>query len=981
LNTAFGVLDMFRFRYSLVFAFLLLSALATIGYSAESEKKLFSVDVLEPVYRQSIYATQNTPEILFVIKLANGQIAASAVYALLGEDGKQIRGWKAVGKTLSSVQKIEINKLPVGKYTLHIQLLDKSGGSIDSLDTPINKLAKAPGTEVRVDEKHNILVNGKPKLFIGWYGETPTEDSRKDVVALQNINTPKVIENLNIAQCREVWEKYGIYTIISVECGNLVYTFSLWKTPGNKVPSENTRLTAPSEEAAGYLKQIVDKVGKEPWLLGYYLSDEPEINNVKPEYLEATHKLMQELDPYHPVIITNDTIDGISTHGYKACDILNPDPYDSKWDFVPSYIRKVLSVAPRGKGIMTTLWHSSGQTHFARDWGTEPPYSYRVMRSQYLSSAAMGSRGFTAYTSAFFLPEPVMRYGLPPIWRELRFIEPALANTQSTPTVKSDAPMVSWLGLANGKTCLIVANTKPGARTARVSHPLLKKLTRLDVLSEARSVTVSGSAFTDRFTEGDVHIYTTDPAGRKLVTTAQVEKDIASKQAACRKPGNVLYVGNGVRARSTAGFYAPWFEQYFYYAINGITDDMGWYLSHAGDKPSSLDLTLPQVKNIARVVMYSPNVADYDIQFFSPDGSLHIAEIRGNKSDVAETNFQPAIPTLKLKITVKGKRPGSDMQPMVRELEAYETPGNGPVTGVQTIESKSHPPAYLPPTSESGDPLSLWKEDAANFTTAEKFNWDGKDDKWIVAPGKMKVTPITGSGFELTCIDPSGVSNIAHIFPYDNQYRYLQVKIDKVEGDGYQWVNIQFSNSGGRPGFRTALHTKRPGIYTVDTWYVNDGYRLGTNKDAYMTIQAAGSSKQADGTVQHGPVFTYDYIQLMRRPINGLVVTRPDGSPLPDTLKEGDQIMYRVLLEKPALDVTVEALSNYTYTLLPIGTEPDVQLYKTGAKDGCEWAAVATLGPGTGKYDGRKGYPICFRALIVGGAIKETASTMDLAFE
>jgi hypothetical protein len=277
--------------------------------------------------------------------------------------------------------------------------------------------------------------------------------------------------------------------------------------------------------------------------------------------------------------------------------------------------------------------------------------------------------------------------------------------------------------------------------------------------------------------------------------------------------------------------------------------------------------------------------------------------------------------------------------------------------------------------------LSLWREDATNFAAAEKFNWDGKDDKWVVAPGKMKATPITGSGFELTCIDPSGVSAIAHIFPYDNQYRYLQIKIDKVEGDGYQWANIQFANSGGKPGFRTALHTKRPGIYTIDTWYVNDGYMLGTNKEAYMTIQAAGSSKQADGTVQHGPVFTYDYIQLMRRPLNGLVVTKPDGSPLPDTLKEGDQIMYRVLLEKPALDVTVEALSNHTYTLLPIGSDPDVQLYKAGAKDGREWAAVATLGPGTGKYDGRKGYPICFRALIVGGAIKQTATTMDLAFE
>ena len=33
---------------------------------------------------------------------------------------------------------------------------------------------------------------------------------------------------------------------------------------------------------------------------------------------------MQELDPYHPVMITNDTLDGIVTHGVRACGISTP---------------------------------------------------------------------------------------------------------------------------------------------------------------------------------------------------------------------------------------------------------------------------------------------------------------------------------------------------------------------------------------------------------------------------------------------------------------------------------------------------------------------------------------------------------------------------------------------------------------------------------------------------------------------------------
>ncbi|MFH1921989.1 MAG: hypothetical protein ABIP48_19155, partial [Planctomycetota bacterium] len=48
--------------------------------------------------------------------------------------------------------------------------------------------------------------------------------------------------------------------------------------------------------------------------------------------------------------------------------------------------------------------------------------------------------------------------------------------------------------------------------------------------------------------------------------------------------------------------------------------------------------------------------------------------------------------------------------------------------------------------------------------------------------------------------------------------------------------------------------------------------------------------------------------------------------------------------------------------------------------DGRSWSAVVKLGPQTDKFQ-VTGYPVLFRAVITGGAIKETLSTMTVDIE
>lgn len=948
-----------------------------------------ALDIRRPVYRQCIFATESVPELVFRVRLA-GDIAAKTaqvVYALLDGNGKEVRSGKAKAAQLAGDLKLEAAKLPVGSYTLTARALDKGDETVIETSTTIRKLPAAPGSEVRIDDKGNVVVNGKPRVFCGWYGGIPTEDPRPDVVALQDLTTPVVLGGItpeDVAKSiGEPFRTRGICSIVSIEPGRLLTTYKLWQRPGGgkELTEEIKKLSAPSEPMKEMLRQLVAAVQSEPGVVGYYLADEPEINDARSDWMEAVYKYMQEIDPYHPLMVTNDTLDGIVTHGYKTCDILSPDPYSPAWEYVPNFMKRCREVMRPGQAIMMTPWTSSGETHFNVEFGKDGPYPYEVTRHQFLTALAMGCKGYTGYCTPFFMPEPILRYGLPPIWRELRFLEAAAGNPQTPPTVKADAEMIAWAGQANGNVYLIVSNLKAGRRSATISHPLLKNLKSLCVASEERKVALTNGSFVDTFEEGAVHVYTSDPAAEKLTPVSAVAREIKAQQDACAKPGNLLYNRRGVLARSSDGFYAPWFTQFYYYALNGITDDVGWCLSHT-DKPSTLDLTLPREEKIGRLVLYSPNLKDFDLELQAADGSRQVASIRDNFVPVAEVRFASQVPTLKLRLVALGKREGAGTQGInVAEIEAYTDAGAGPTTPLRAQESTTQAPTLPPPATETAGAPVLWREDFTKFEFNEKLNWDGKDTKWVLKPDQLRVAPKAGGSAVVTSISPVGYAGMNHFYPYNPEYRWFQVKIADIQGEGYKWLHGIFGDSSGKPGFRMGIHTNRPSTYTLDTHYVNEIFRAGTAKQCYLTMSVAGSGKNADGTGKAGPAFLLDWIQLVRRPQDGLAVTLADGSSLPEVLKQGDELLFRLFLDKPALDATVEVCGGSNYTPLAINGQTALQLVRVGAKDGTEWAAQVKLGPGTAKADYSSGYPCFFRAVLAGGAIKDTYAVAALKFE
>ena len=931
-----------------------------------------AITVLRPCYRNNIYATEKLEHIVFRVKLAPDVAERTDLVGYrLAPPGMQPTWAGKIGPAgLDRPLKLPAASLPEGEYALQVQAWDRDGEAIASAETTIRKLPPPEaGNEVRIDQYGNILLNGKPFVAIGWYGSVSTDDPRSDVVALQNLQTPAVIYPPEATGLAERFNEHGIYSIVSVENGRLFYSFKLWQKKDNKVSGELKELTTPSDEMRGYLRELIQTVRGEPGLLGYYIADEPEISNTRSDYLENHYRLLCELDPYHPVVVTNDTLDGIVTHGYKCADILSPDPYNSNYDYVPNFMKRCHEVLRPGQAIILTPWHASSQTHFTRDYGTAPPYPYKVFRNQYLVSLAYGSRGWTAYSGSFFMPEVEYRYGLPYVWREVRFLEQAMAAPppEKPLEIEADAEMTGWIRAADGDLYLVVVNHKPGARQATIGHPLLSPRSSLIVMSEGRDVPVRDGRFTDQFAEGDAHIYTTRPDARAFKTTRAIENELAQRKKDSAKPGNLLHVSRGARALASKGYYAPWFHQYYYYAINGITDDIGWQASHAGDKPAWLELALREPANVGRIVIYTPNLKDYDLQLRGPEGELHVAQIRDNEETVIEHNFDPPIACLKLRVTALSAREGKRQ---ISEIEAYEASGEGPVTPLIEKQGATTVPKGIIPPADTPGPNALWSDDFTNFESRDKYYWDGKDTKWVFNPNSFKATPNPGGGIVCTSISEKGGSAMTHILPYDSAYRFFQVNLSGIEGKGYRFVNVGFGSSSGKPGYRGAINTSRPGIYTVDTHYIHDSYRTGTAKKCFVTAYMGKL------------LFTFDWMRLVRRPEDGLVVMMADGSPLPAALKQGDELLFQLVLKAPATDATVDVMTSHTYSPLQINGEPYIQLVKVGERDGREWAASVTLAEDTGKFDQQKaGYPVVFRATVTGGEIRETYASAFVSFQ
>ena len=469
-----------------------------------------------PCYRNMIFATEKSPKIVIDIKtLVGGKTTA----VLADSKGEKIAEQHVEN---NGTVTFPAEQLPVGKYT--VTLL---GPAIDNVPMQkvytITKLAPHAG-EVRRDSEGFWLKDGKRIFLISEWNDVHLPGTN----AMQFWKVPRTLKTA-----------HGI-------------AFSLSGSYMRKAHYRNNR-TQLDEKGKAAVSQTVKKQMNYEKLFCWQISDEPEgrASGVKPALYYDLHKLLRELDPYHPVSIGTFTIHGM--RNYAGCAEINfLHPYPIPLMNIPrSCFSKVVEFMDAFENLRQTLGNQAPSMIYLLQGfnygdliGSQRVPTYDELRTQAIMSLISGGQGVMFYNrNAEFYPE--LALGTPAMVKELKILEPVMVESNyQTPDLKAPARPFRWiLKKHKGDFWIFAGSFKPETLQANMEIPALKDC-KLYVFGENRTVEVKDGKFSDTFKNFDTHIYTTNEKMAKAIDFAAVEKSIQKAYEKRRKPGNIAFQQN-----------------------------------------------------------------------------------------------------------------------------------------------------------------------------------------------------------------------------------------------------------------------------------------------------------------------------------------------------------------------------------------------------------------------------------------------------
>jgi len=628
-----------------------------------------TIDVTQPCYRQTIYATQEIREIKADVLLAMSadQMDGAEVRAALLQGNETISEGPAVKAQPTTGIAVPVGELADGRYELAVSV-SKGGNVLHEAKTAIYRIPPpANGHEWRMNENNVLLHNGKPYLIYGWFSGAAEDlaDGRLPYTATQNYSV-QWYDSEKVRQ--DVLDPVAA-------AGGFITIYPYPNTvPRRMMGSEDWQRPLNDEEKSA-LRQRIAEIKDHAAIWAWYLADEPELTPALPQRMREIYEIIRDEDPYHPQVLLNDTIAGI--HKYAGCsDIFMPDPY-------PLFIEGGDAAAPIKKTseFMRACYEAGGgrkcimitpQAFNYGDYGrlgNRAP-NFTEVRNQAYQAIANRATGILWYTNRF-------RYNYPEVAVAVDFIGYELMDMQEAvfaPPVEglqidADQPeeVQASLREANGNLYLIVVNTATAAQTITVKAPgeIGEKLW---VVSENRTVPVKDNAVSDTFEKYAAHIYTNVEALGKRAQLADALAHASAAEAALKKPGNLAYRDSGVVVEASSSR-----DGHEMKAVDGALKGLAWSDDTYGKLPDWLSLTWPQPQTIGRVVIYTGSIADLQLQV--PDeqaegGWRTIAETHALQEPSMEFKFDP-MPIKTLRIFSTKLRENAKFS-IIAEVEAYE---------------------------------------------------------------------------------------------------------------------------------------------------------------------------------------------------------------------------------------------------------------------------------------------------------------------
>lgn len=624
-----------------------------------------AIRMVQPCYRDTVFSTQKLTEVKLLIDvgLDEADLKTSSLTVELSAAGAgqplQTRNVAAVRASPVEVT-FGATALTVGDYLIRVTLADAKGREVAVAERPLHKLPPAPGSEVRLDENNNTVINGVPTLIYGYFSAGSGTYPGRDCEGMAQLAADGCTAILEYNEPYWSRESGNLFLDTAHRNGLKVTVYPYYRTFHRQ--GGLPKVGAPDPSLPEKMRQqIAERVGMwkdHPAFLAWYLADEPDCSNSSPAALQEVYELVRDLDPYHPCIVLCKSAS--THHAVRNCaDIFMPDPYihpriDGKFDTPLTAFRAYFeTIKQEGKAAwVTPQAFASG----FRNGSLMCEPSLDHLRAMAYMSFAHHAKGILYYAWNYLSGFPASHHGARYLCREVAALAPLLLapDTHLKAEVKPDDGGIDVLVKEYGGQIYVIAvNTQFAEVDAVFSLPGLGNR-EVSVIFEDRAVRAQGDGFSDHFGEYDVHLYTTAASPPRVgKTLAQVRIEVAAMQAARFKPGNLAL--RMTKAGGLTGVNVEW-EQGCQ-SIDGYTDLFTAYRWNTRPKPpTDLTLTFPRQETVARAVVYTPQIKDCEIQI--PDGEnwRPIAAVTGNTERIITTRFEP-VKTGKLRLHITAIHP------------------------------------------------------------------------------------------------------------------------------------------------------------------------------------------------------------------------------------------------------------------------------------------------------------------------------------